>query len=491
MQSILPQRKIITRLLIIFLIFVILVGSNLFDVNTNLRAPKSVAAQETTSTPIFIPMIRVNDPWTNPVGIETHLSLATATSETDKLAGLEPSWVRLNAISWRDLQSDPGTPFEWNKLVDFENNLEILASLRVRPIVVIDDYPSWATVTGNNCGPLAPNYYDDFALFVSAVVSRYKIEVQDWELGNEVDVDPTLVDPDSVYGCWGMISDLQYYGGYQYGEMLKIVGPAIKAANPNANVWHGGLLLGKPDSPDPSLGNPENFIRGVLASGAAPYFDILPYHAHGLYYGSIKDTYNGPLNPWLSWGGGVRGKARFLRAIMQEYGVDKPMMVNEIGIGCLPTEAYCNPLPAEFYEFKADMAIRVAARILNENLMGLIWYTLEGPGWRSAGLLNADKTPQLAYTALQVFSEQTKGAPIVGQVDYGDPGIEAYSFKLSGNHELHVVFAFENTPISISIPKSSFIGAVDREGLPVPKVDMGTAYELSVGFSPIFIERTP
>ena len=50
-----------------------------------------------------------------------------------------------------------------------------------------------------------------------------------WELGNEPDVDPDLVPPDSIFGCWGEISDREYYGGKEYGNMLKLVYPAINS----------------------------------------------------------------------------------------------------------------------------------------------------------------------------------------------------------------------------------------------------------------------
>ena len=40
-----------------------------------------------------------------------------------------------------------------------------------------------------------------------------------------------IVDPNSLYGCWGHNKDPSYEGGY-FAEMLKKVYPAMKEANP-------------------------------------------------------------------------------------------------------------------------------------------------------------------------------------------------------------------------------------------------------------------
>ncbi len=47
----------------------------------------------------------------------------------------------------------------------------------------------------------------------------------------------------AIFGCWGDPNDKTYYGGEYYAEMLKRAYPAVKAANPQAIVLNGGLLL--------------------------------------------------------------------------------------------------------------------------------------------------------------------------------------------------------------------------------------------------------
>ena len=59
---------------------------------------------------------------------------------------------------------------------------------------------------------------------------------------------PTSFDTIRGYGCWGVRTD-PYYGGRAYGDMLKVVYPAIKASNPAVQVLHGSLLLDRPYNP--------------------------------------------------------------------------------------------------------------------------------------------------------------------------------------------------------------------------------------------------
>jgi hypothetical protein len=266
-----------------------------------------------------------------------------------------------------------------------------------------------------------------------ALVERYKeyeFNVHNWELGNEPDVDPDLVKPNNVFGCWGNIEDEKYYGGREYGEMIKVIGRAIKEEDPLAKVWLGGLLLSSPYNNDPRKGKPERFLRGILEVGAAPYFDILPYHWYPPYLNKAID--HDMIGKFQDWGGGAVGKARFLREIMAEYSVEKPLALNETALMCPPTVGgqqieYCNPPSDEFYLAQANFVIRSFVRGLSENVKGFIWYTLDGPGWRHTGLLHENNQPKPVYTAYQNLIKQLLYTRYIGQPSYGSR-IEAYAF---------------------------------------------------------------
>ncbi|MGW8250978.1 MAG: hypothetical protein ACWGO1_10075, partial [Anaerolineales bacterium] len=252
---------------------------------------------------VFVPLLFADHPWDSPFGIESSPPLIESNNMLSRAVELPVGFVRLgNQISWRILQPNPGDSPKWELLAGFDDELRGLKAAGIRPVVVIKDHPFWALdpvkardADGNltSCGAIAKDYFDEFATFAGQLVERYKTDefnVHDWELGNEPDVDPTEVPQNYPFGCWGDKSD-PYYGGRHYGEMLKVVAPAIRKADSRAQIWIGGLLLNNPASSSSSSmsmllsqdiealrntpyassatsdGLPEQFFKGILEAG--------------------------------------------------------------------------------------------------------------------------------------------------------------------------------------------------------------------------------
>jgi len=456
-----------------------------------------------TNQIMYLPEIYKDHPWPNPFGVEVTSSI-TGTLLT-RAEDLRIGWMRINGrVSWRELQLNPGDPINWGLLANFENELRTLKAAGMTPIVIVNDSPHWATdntvrIDGQptSCGPLLTDQFGAYADFMRSLVARYKtpeFNVHDWELGNEPDVDPNLVPPDNNFGCWGDIAD-PLYGGGHYGEMLKVVGPAIKAEDHDAHVWIGGLLLASPNTTDPNLGKPELFLKGILEVGAAPYFDIVPYHWYPSYFQLKIDYDNNTGVAWDAWGGGTLGKARYLRQLMQAYGVEKPVFLNETGLGC-PNDWtvywYCIPPTypdSLFYEVQRDYIVRTATRALSENIMGYAWYTLNGPGWRFTGLLYNENDPKPVYIAYQQLTLQLQYTKYIGSVYYNN-GIEAYAFQRAGQ-QVHVVWTTTDQTLFINVPSSRFVSAFAWDGVIIPPTPIGSDYQFQVGFSPIYLVLTP
>jgi len=400
-------------------------------------------------------------------------------------------WVRLHRVSWRAIQPIESGPYDWSKLSSLENELRALRQAGITPIVIIQHSPRWATINGpveTDCGAIRTDKFDAFKDFMVALVNRYKqpeFGVHYWELGNEPDVDPTLVPPDYLFGCWGDADD-PYYGGQHYGEMLKVVTPAIKDADPSARVLIGGLLLASPNS-DPVHGKPEWFLKGILEAGEPPYdyFDIVPYHAYPSYTGQDADYDNGLPTQWKEMGGWTLGKARYLRQIMAEYGVDKPLFLDETALGCNDDYYACDPPPPKFFEAQADYISRTLPRALSEDIRAFVWYTLDGPGWRDGGLLDSSLNPRPAYRAYQHLTLRLQDSHFEQVVDYG-PGVEAYSFA-SGAKRIHVLWSEDAVADTISVPQAKFLAAYDRDGAALTPTAVDSDYQFQVGFSPIYL----
>jgi hypothetical protein len=433
---------------------------------------------------VYLPVVLQNYPWVSPFSVESNEKIAGTL--LDRAEELGPGWVRLHRISWRNIQPTEDPVYDWSSLSDFEDELRALRGAGITPIAIVHHSPRWATIEPTSCGAVRTDKFQAFANFMSVLVSRYKqpeFDVHYWELGNEPDVDPSLVNTDNVFGCWGDIDD-PYYGGRHYGEMLKVVGPAIKAADPDAKILVGGLLLNKPVTLDPGTNKPALFLKGILQAGAAPYFDIVPYHAYPSYTGQQID-YDVDDGPWQSWGGWTLGKARFLRQIMDEYGVDKPLFLNETALGCNPDYYSCEPPPAQFYEAQADYLARTFTRALSEDIGGLTWYTLNGPGWREGGLLDNSYNPRPAYVAYKHLITRLAYSTYAGTADYGS-AIEAYSFTKKPQR-VHVAWSKDATSDIVQVPQSDLIQAYDRDGNAISPTPVGDNYRFTVGLSPVYL----
>jgi hypothetical protein len=436
----------------------------------------------------YLPSISYNTGYPQPFGTEWIKSSTLVSTYTQHAQNLGMRWVRLHRVSWRAVQPNEGDPYDWSVLSILEAELVAARKAGLTPMVIVHHSPRWATVNQpfeTDCGAIRSDKLQAFAAFMSALVTRYsqpQFNVHYWELGNEPDVDPRLVPPDYVFGCWGNIDD-PYYGGRQYGEMLKVVSPAIKAADPYAKVINGGLLLDRPTS-TAGQGSPHRFLEGILLAGGGPHLDIVAYHAYPSYTGDTGDV-DLSSHLWASWGGWTVGKAKFLRQVMASFGVSKPLLLNETALGCNPDWYGCNPPPPAFFQAQADYLVRTFSRARSADVSGFVWYTLNEQGWRSTGLLDATGVPRPAYWAYQQLTSQLNRSLYEGSVAYGSD-VEAYSF-VRARDRVHVAWSLDYNADIISVPQSAFLAAYDRDGTALTPVTAYPYYQFSVGFSPIYL----
>ncbi len=401
-------------------------------------------------------------------------------------------WVRLHSVSWEAVEPTREGGYQWGALAAFEQELLAARELGLIPMVVVGDSPSWATIYDTSCGPIRADRFGDFANFMSALVKRYKqdpYQVHYWELGNEVDVDPDLVSRDSVFGCWGDIDD-PYYGGEHYGDMLKVVTPAIRKADHKAKVLIGGLLLGSYQTTDPSQGYPEKFLEGILRAGAAPHFDMVPYHGHSSYYGRYVD-HSGSGGGWTPYGGPAFGKPAFLQEVMARYGVDKPLLFNEASLGCAANiNPECESPPDDFYQAQADHVSRMMVRTLSAKVSGISWYALNDSNWRYSSLLDGNYTRRTAYWAYQTLINQLSDAQVPPQpFSYNVDGVEAYRFSKNGSQKVDVLWSADGTSRTVSLPQKNFVAAYDHAGNTLRPSYVNGNVQLAIGFRTIYLHR--
>jgi hypothetical protein len=375
-------------------------------------------------------------------------------------------WTRFDKFHWDLIEpqrTDPPT-YDWSQVDEMALTN---AGVGFRTIRIVQFSPEWAQkYPPSACGPIAEEALEPFGQFMNALVSRYSqppFNIKYWEIGNEPDIDRRIAEPHSGYGCWGDGDDPQFGGGY-YAEMLKVVYPQVKAADPEATVVVGGLLMDcdPVNPPESSPGVPKdcsqsNFLEGILANGGGDYFDAVSYHSYD-YYGFAEFGKYFNLNWHSSWGSTgpvLIAKTRFVRDVLQRYGyTDKLLLNTELALICgtSGTEPDCQ---AEEYQItKANYLAQAAVAGLAEGLDANIWYSLGG--WRGSALVNKNLEPFPVYQALLFSAEQLERAEFQREVTDFE-GVKGYEYTRDGvrnwilwslDGENHVI-TLSGTPVSI------------------------------------------
>ncbi len=171
----------------------------------------------------------------------------------DELQALGVKDIRI-AVPWVYVQPNNADTYDWAKLDILVN----AATQRDMGILgVISATPAWA-------GSLLNGHPDTaaYADFAGAVAARYSGKISAYEVWNE---------PNGVT-FWSPVS------AAAYTDLLKAAYPAIKAADPTAQVV-GGVLGAVRTIPGITLNAP-TFVQQMYAAGAHGYFDALSYHPY-------------------------------------------------------------------------------------------------------------------------------------------------------------------------------------------------------------------
>jgi hypothetical protein len=404
-----------------------------------------------TSVPVQTPLATLAQPQYPLPGIELY---QLDPASLDLVAQAGAYWIRRNSLMWSAVEPTEGER-NWGALANLEQELQEASKRGLQVVLVVSSTPKWAQkVAGSSCGPVSADKLLAFARFMNDVVKRYSVapyNVKYWEIWNEPDIAPNIVAPDSIYGCWGDDTDAYYGGGY-YAEMLKQVYPQVKAANPQAQVLVGGLLLDcDPVNPPPGEQCiPAGYLEGILRSGGGDFFDGVSFHAYDYYTGPFEYGNHNWNSNWDSSGPVVIAKARFLRSVLAAYHHPEKYLLNtEAGILCGRSDNEPQCQTEEYALTKAYYVAQVNVAGLAESLRANIWYSLTG--WRGTALLDAQGKPNSAYTAFQFSANQLKGAAFVRIIsDY--PGVRGYQLQRDGK-KVYFLWSLDKKPQPVLFDK--------------------------------------
>lgn len=324
------------------------------------------------------------------------------------------SWVRV-PVNWANIEPVDVDPQSYNwTSSDRALSAASVVTRSLSVIATIGSNPSWAATYSQ--GPIDPEDLDSFAEFVQAIVERYDGDGMDdapgspvvnhWELYNEPD--------ESVKPHWGN-------AGAEYADMLSTVYPAVKSANPYAQVLFGGIAYDWFDNQGGHFNR--QFLDDVLAAGGGDYFDLMNFHVYPVF--------------WYNWttreSPGLLEKANVIKGILADSGYpNKPIIVTEAGW-------HSNDHP-QFPSTLEDQA-RYVVELFTQNMAAesqlMIWWMLYDPGggYQFDNGLVTNGTPPVvkpAYLAFQVAVAElasTHFQRVLPLSETGAPEMEAYQFK--------------------------------------------------------------
>lgn len=403
------------------------------------------------------------------------------------------TWVRYE-VTW-EAAVDPrpagdGTTRGETYLRAVEAELRRLTAAGMTPTVFVQRAPM-----GKRLIPIAPcsppANPDDFAAFMrDRLVPRLRLAgVRYWILWNEPDVDPALLWHDGRYrdmgiGCWGDAKDF-YYGGRSYGEMVRVVAPAIKAADPAAQVVLGGLLLDcDPNNPPPDYGECRTgrFLEGVLVAGAGAHLDATAFSSYAHRRAANRVDWSIAWSNWGHNGGALVGKLQFVRSLLRSYGLRKPVLVTEAALTCR-TANCSDPAPGGYLDDQANYIVRLYIRALANGVLGVQWYALTGGNFFESDLIDpATNRPRPGYTALRAVAGRIGNASIVQQLSSGE--LEAYLLiDPATRTEYRVYWTNSSATRQVRLPPQG-VQIFDKLGNPLTT----SGETLDVGFDPVIVQ---
>jgi hypothetical protein len=322
-------------------------------------------------------------------------------------------WLR-QEFPWQDIEIHAKGDFEdrrhepyrsaWDK---YDQIVAMAEAQGLELIVRLSTPPQWSRAQGEAMGAFAPpDNVQDYADFVSAVVSRYRGRIRYYQLWNEPNIYPEWghypIDPEA------------------YVELLKAGAEAARAADPDVVIIAGALAATinlQPDAtPDQQSLSDLLFLQRMYDAGAAPYFDIMAVQGYGLWSGPT-DARMHPRVLNIS-------HHLFIRDLMVKNGdAHKPIWISEMNWNVAP-----EGIEPRYGRVTLDQQARYLPlayqRVLDDwPWVGVAnaWYLKRATDlWEQNGqpeayfrLLAPDFTPQPVYHAMQDYTASVAEHPRV------------------------------------------------------------------------------
>ncbi len=460
---------------------------------TSLLLPSLMRVDQVTGSEIsakaHLPLVNNNQcrglrPATMPIGTQIYGNSGVTSPYFTAIHTSYSSWLRV-IVNWNQVEPEERSPrsYRWGT-VD-----QAFAAARdscMNILAIVERTPQWARQYPG-LEIIREDKLDAFAEFMAALATRYGgngtngMVVTHFELYNE---------PDRRFS-WGDARTGETPGPVRYAEMLKKVYPAVKAANPAAQIVLGGLAYDLFTSH--GGGFVESFLDDVLAAGGGPYFDYMNFHCYP--FPNVCRTHAARQSS------GLIEKNATLNAKLQAHQLTKPLMITEIG--------WHRESDDEFAPSNDELQARKMVQLLTQSraldAKVIIWWMLNDPRPlypHDSGLYS--KAPEVtARPVLRVyrhFISRAGAAEYLGVTSPHDSptDLEGYRFRNRQTGQIfHIAwlnpvddFGTTTKPLRVPGARATVLNVNGTQIATVLDSDDGDAdghVTIQVGGSPLFI----
>ncbi|MFI5010191.1 MAG: Ig-like domain-containing protein [Solirubrobacterales bacterium] len=308
-------------------------------------------------------------------------------------------WVRVFA-PWKFFEPSRGVHAA-NWLVPYD---QLLSSLPKGTHAIFDVVGTPAWESGSGAGNAPPSNAADYASLLHFLAQRWAGKVSAYEIWNEEDSSR----------WWAGAPDPT-----AYTRLLQAAYPAVKSADPNAEVVLGGLT-----------GNDYSFLQGIYSAGGRGYFDAVGVHTDTACNINSPYTFlrnpDGRLEPDSFLG------YREVHATEVANGDDKPIWMTETSwrttSAMCPEGAFAGQKPEGVSEVQQATYLQQAYHCLAEDpyVQLALWYPLVDEGPVVSGLMHSNGAQKPAYAAMRSYLEH--GDQLTGACgNFAGPKITPYN----------------------------------------------------------------
>lgn len=252
--------------------------------------------------------------------VQTHFAQGWDTKGLQKVRELGARQVR-DGVFWRQVETEAGI-YDMSSIAPYHR---AAAAAGIGVLLVFDGtHP--AHDQGNT--PYTEAGRQAYARYVAEVTAAFPETVETIEIGNEYNTDGFLVGP------------VEENPGAFYGPLVRAIAQEVKARRPEVRILCTGAH---------SVAT--GYFRDVFESGALPWCDGISFH------------------PYRDEPEHVDAEIARLRALMREYGEEKPLHVTEFG------KWFDDPAEAP------DFMVKMVALIGAAGVQSASWYALFDQEW--------------------------------------------------------------------------------------------------------------